>query len=389
MRASTLLVLTIAILIGVGVAVAARLSGIFRRVEATPPPAVETKVLVAGQNIFKGGLMTPNFVTVRNMTPEELEHYRQHKDEYLPATPNAIALRVADADIPTDQPILKKHLKPMELPSSLNTRLLPSMRAINLSVTKDKASGGLIRVGEWVDVLFTSEITDPDGNKTVRTAPLARRVRVIAKRNTLWPVFAPLDPEKPIPFTLELNPYRAALVEFAKRHGELTLTPLPESDQKKLEVTRTALLKKGGDIKLVQFNDDGALDAQAEEDRVAAYNRGELVIGEQDLIRLFDLKVAIAPTGPPPEKRVHIQQVVKTDIMKPATFTLTGQRIVADEKKQSVQVQNLPQNKKSGFQFGVADCPACEKINQANRQRSIQGANAAVRRVNVSQGTGQ
>ncbi len=374
MRASTLLVLTIAILIGVGVAVAARVSGIFRRPQAPPPPP-EVKVLVAGQNIFEGGLITSGSVKVRNMTPKELEHYREHKDEYLPATPSAIYLRIADAHILTDQPILKKHLKPMEIPSSLNSRLLPSMRSVNVSVNKDHSSGGLIRVGEWVDVLLTSEITDPEGNTTVKTAPIARRVRVVAKRNTLWPVYAPLDPEKPIPFTIEVNPYRAALVEFAKRHGELTLVPLPQSEQKKLETTRTALLKKGSDIKLVHFGEPGTAEAAAEDARVMAYNHDELVVGQKDLMRIFDLKLAIAPTPPPPEKRIRIQQVVKTDIFEPATFDLNNNRIIEKKEKQQAPLPNPYQTKKSGFQFGVADCPACEK-----KLRDVSAARSAVRR---------
>src|SRR5262249_61912271 len=103
----------------------------------------------------------------------------------------------------------------MTKPEPLSQRLLPSMRAVNLSLTKEHSGGGLIQVGEWVDVVLTSSV-ESDGAASTRTATIAHNVRVIAKRNVLWPVFAPLTDDKPVHFTVEANPYRAALIEFAK-----------------------------------------------------------------------------------------------------------------------------------------------------------------------------
>ena len=64
---------------------------------------------------------------------------------------------------------------------------------------------------------------------------MAPSVRVVAKRNTLWPVFAPLPEGKPLQFTLEVNPYRAALIDYVSTRGNLLLTPLGAADQKALD----------------------------------------------------------------------------------------------------------------------------------------------------------
>src|SRR5205823_8294730 len=134
-----------------------------------------------------------------------MDHYQAHKDDYLPATAAATYLRIASKNIMGDQPILKEHLKEMVKPESLDARLVPQMRAINVAMSKDQSAGGLIQVGDWVDVLLTSTVETGKDSSTTRTACIAPRVRVIAKRNSLWPVFAPLPDDKPVHFTLEVN----------------------------------------------------------------------------------------------------------------------------------------------------------------------------------------
>src|SRR5882724_6709370 len=98
MRASTLFSLTVAILVGLGVAIAAKMMGYFNPPTA-PDRAAEKKpeiqLLVAGHNLFAGDLIDPSFVRVRALKAEEQEHYIKHKDDYLPAVREAVYLRVA------------------------------------------------------------------------------------------------------------------------------------------------------------------------------------------------------------------------------------------------------------------------------------------------------
>ncbi len=97
------------------------------------------------------------------------------------------------------------------------------MRAVNVSVSRDRSAGALIQTGEWVDVYLTTSFASGEysGNRTVL---LATQAKVITKRNSLWPVFKPIPEDQPMDFTLEVNPYRAALIDFARNHGVISLT---------------------------------------------------------------------------------------------------------------------------------------------------------------------
>ncbi len=367
MRASTLFALTIAILIGLGVAIWAKVSGLFNPA-AEAPQKQEIKILAAAQNIFAGDTITPSWVQVRSLKAEEYEHYQKHKDQYLPPLKNAAALRISSKDILADQPLLKDHLAPMQKPKPLHTRLMPSMRAVSVSLEKEQSVGGLLQVGEWVDVLLTSTVKGPQGNETTRTATVAPTVRIIAKRGTLWPVFAPLPEDEPVQFTLEVNPYRASLIEFSRNKGTLTLTPLPQSEQEKLEVERTALMKKPDLIRQVHFEKPGTPEAKAEEKRVKLFNQGELVITEQDLVQLFGLT-----TAAPPEAKIEIQQMVGMNTFAPATFASDGSRILPDNNRTSPggnQQNSLALSRNAGFQFGVPDCPTCDAALKARKKAS-------------------
>jgi Flp pilus assembly protein CpaB len=350
MKASTLFALTIAVLIGLGVAVAAKMSGLFAppAVQAPPPKQPPVKVLAAATNIFSGNMLQPASVYVRDLKPEELEHYQQNKSKYL--TP--------------DQVLTQDDLEKMAKPAPLPDRLLPTMRAVSVSVPKDNSAGGLIQVGEWVDVLLTSRIKDGNGKPATKTVTLAPRVRVVAKRNTLWPVFTPLPEKLPIQYTLEVNPYRAALMEFVKFRGEITLTPLSGAAQKELEAKRLALLKEDGPIKTVHFLGDSGPDAEREDSLVQRVNNGELAVGDSDLIALFGLKVA---TEEPPTDTLMIEQMVGMNHYRPAAFAPSGKRLIPASHGHSGDGTISA----AGFHFEMAvpECESCkEKAKNAMKQ---------------------
>src|SRR5262245_55809970 len=309
MRASTLFALTAAILIGLGVAVWAKLTGYFNRPIETVVKRVDPQVLVAAKNLFAGDTIEINGVRVRPLKESELELYTKHPELFLPPIPTAAQLRVAAKNIETDTPITRDLLKEFAKPTALNERLLPDMRAVNLTLPKERSAGGLIQVGEWVEVYLTSNI-DGEGIKTTRTAVIAPKVRVIAKRDTLWPVYASLPKDKPVEYTMEVNPYRAALIEYSRTKGILSMSPLPHVDQKKLEADRTqrlAILANGGDIVQTALTEEDQEEAQL----VESVEKSELIISEIELARLFNLDLNIATKEPPPAT-VSIEQLIGT-----------------------------------------------------------------------------
>ena len=87
MRASTLFALTVAVLIGLGVAVAARMSGYFNPAPKDAPVTQVKKpeilILVASRNLFAGDLINSADVRVRPLKAEEAEHEARRGDREL------------------------------------------------------------------------------------------------------------------------------------------------------------------------------------------------------------------------------------------------------------------------------------------------------------------
>jgi Flp pilus assembly protein CpaB len=362
MRASTLFALAAALIVGLGVASFAKFTGFFNQTPApAPPPAAkkqEIQVLVAARNLFAGDMIDSNGVKVRQLRAEELDGYQKTKDQYLPPVVQAAVLRVAVKNIYADQPILKESLKDMVKPEPLNKRLLPEMRAINLSVPKDRSAGGQIQLGEWVDVFLTSEL-DIDHRKSVRTACIVPKAKVISKRNTLWPVFAPLPDNKLVDFTLEVNSYRAALVESVRSKGDITLVPLPGSEQRQLDVQRDHLLQNPDVAANGQILAADSSEAEEEEARIAAFKKGELVVGESDLVRIFGLR-----TAAPPLNTITVERINGAQRLDPAVLTATGV-LLSDGSRRAASAAT--DNRKQAtatdppFSFQAPDCPTCGK----------------------------
>jgi Flp pilus assembly protein CpaB len=288
MRASTLFAITAAVFLGLAVVAAAKYSGIFSpKAKEPPPPKVPLKVLVAAKNLFENMTILPGDVRVRDMSDEEEAAYKEHREKYLPPKVDAGIMRVLIHSVEADQPILREYLEDINLPQSLNRRLSsPSMRAVNISVPIDRADGGLIQRGEYVDVYLTTRVSvvgKPETSIT-ETAAIARNLKVIVKRNMLWNALAAVDPKKPIDYTLEANPYRAALIEFARTKGELSLvtTAIPQESMGFTSPTRSVVSASQSDPTSKEYQD--------EDKRVAEFVNGERPVGDADLERIFNLK---------------------------------------------------------------------------------------------------
>jgi Flp pilus assembly protein CpaB len=304
MRASTMFGLIVAVLLGLGVAVGVKASGLLSPGEPKkePPPPL---VLVAAVNIFEGNCLQAADVKLRPArSGEELDGLR--KGDFLPATPQAAVRRFAKVSIPADSPIKKDYLEDLSAPPDLRNRLSKGMRAVNTAIPKEHCDGGMIQVGDWVDVSLTTTVDAPDGGKNpstaTRSAIIARNVRVIAKRNDLWPKATPLGPSCPVNFTLEMDPYRAALFEFVKQKGTLSLQLIPEADKLRLEAHRNEIMADRDGVVPVSFNISDSSEYADEDQRVAGFLSGKTPVSEQDLMRIFDLKYEppMLQTPPPP-----------------------------------------------------------------------------------------
>ncbi len=340
MRPSTIFGIAIAVLLGLGVVVVAKLTGVF----SPTPPAQQRgrpKILVAKQNLFPGIRMSGREVTLRDMYPHEYQLYRDDPKEfqkkYLPPLREAVVNRVPLVSIPADRPIARSDLEPLEIPPGTSARLKEGMRAVNISVPRERAAGGLIRTGEHVDVLLTTEIcTDPQCRQsTLRSARIAKDLRVIIKRDSLWTLLAPIPEDRPVRFTLEANPYRAALIEFAKLRGLLTLVPTSKDGDGSGIVTGAAVNSEFGDEKI----------------RVAKFKAGETTVGEDDLARIFGVRPQQIIPIEPPYRVERLSGVRKVGV---STFAKDSANQQAETKP---LVFRIPGNKKKTYRGSGARIP--------------------------------
>jgi Flp pilus assembly protein CpaB len=290
MRASTLFAITLSLLLGLGAAAGARYAGLFDKKEAAaPPPKPPVKILVAKTNLYEDIMVSADQVMLRDLRPEEQAYYEANKDKLMPALVMAAHQRTAKRNLMADQPLLKSDFSEVGLPDQISLRLAPGTRSVTVSVAKNDAAGGVIRIGEYVDVLLTTKVSG-GGSQTVRTATLARGCKVVTKRNSLVQFLASDPDAKPVTFGLEANPYRAALIQFAGNRGTISLMPVPTAAR------RSAT---GG------WSDPSSKEYADEDQRVEAIGRGELAISDTDLERIF----RITPPVPTPEP-LRIKHVV-------------------------------------------------------------------------------
>jgi Flp pilus assembly protein CpaB len=341
-RASTFFALFIALLIGFAAVAAARYFRLFqtttivqREVAARPELP---RVLVAKKNLYQGIAMTAGDVQVRELRPDELAAYQKEPTKYLPPTVEAAVLRAPNANLMAGDVLLRDHLEPQGIPPGLPERITPKMLAVNVSIPKERAAGGLIRKDDYVDVFLKTSIGgDKGAPSTSQETCIARNLCVILKRDMLWTMLAPVPENKPLQFTLEANPYRAALIDYVKDKGQLTLVPTskaPRAKNAKLEAPTTFVL-------------DGKEYAN-EDQRVAGILQGDRTIGDADLERIFHL---------PP---LPIQETIQVDV-------LNGNKRVPGSSTQFVRLVNPadrraidPDQPGYGYHFSSPPSPAIE-----------------------------
>jgi Flp pilus assembly protein CpaB len=295
MKASTLFGITFGLLVSLGVVGAAKYAGIFE------PRVVEKKsgngiqILVATRNLLRGTTSVPGDTKLRPLMDSERETFERIKDKLMPPLPSAAEYRVLAKSVAAGQPILEEYFEPASLPEPVTARLDPGMRSASLVLPRERAAGGLIRVGERVDILLTTVARPgackncPPATPSTVTATIARDLKVIVKRDNLYTMMAPVPQDKPASYIVQANPYRAALIEFAKNKGILTMVP--------------AAVPAAG---TAQPTNSESREYRDEDKRVRDYLANDHIISDADLQRIFNLQPRLVPTPEPQLTRVEI-----------------------------------------------------------------------------------
>lgn len=308
MRASVLFFFNFLVFLALVALVAAKMTGYFDEPEVSTvdPP----EVVIAARRLPEGVAIDRQYASTRPMTREEYESFLASPAEFLPADAAAVAGRVTARSLDAGEAIMRSDLVD-DSPERLRDRIAPGMRPVDVAVLKKDSQGGLIQTGDWVDVSLTTEVytSDDEDTQTIRTAVIARGVRVILKRNTLLPIYRGIADDELIPFTLEANPYRAALIDYAVLKGNLTLTALPDSEQAALEEQRESLIETGESAAILEDED--------ERERIERILAGNYSVGDEDLADIFGLEPISTPPVPEPPPRVQVYSGVdrKSDVV--------------------------------------------------------------------------
>lgn len=312
MRASFLLVLTLAVLVGLMVAVGVRYSGLLNppavaqpvvpapepKPEPKPAPPPAPRVLAMVRNVFAGDTIEFTDVRARPIKEDEKKDYEANKADYLPPNETIALFRTPSRNLEADTPLKKSDLLEMAKPEALNARLTPGTRAIGVSLPKAQSVGGLIQVGDWVDVYVTTEVSRTDSpTKAPHTGLVAKSAQVVAKRDTLYKIYSGLPDS--VQFTLSANPYRTALIEYARTIGTLSLVPVSGDEKKKLDGLRDAAMKDASKALALTVGNSESSEGREELRRVAGYEAGTLGIGTGDLMQILALKPIPVPPPPP------------------------------------------------------------------------------------------
>ena len=322
MKATTLFTLTIALVLGLGAAATAKYFGFFepKAVAAVekPPEKPPVLVLVAGTNLFRGHALSASNVKVRPARADELADYNLNAKDYLPPVVNAADFRIMAEHLEADKPLKVKHLEPQEF-ESLEKRISPYMRAVNVDVPKVRCAGGSLVRDDRVDVLLTTLVAvgptgqGPETHPLMQTTCIARDCRVVMKRNQLLTALA-TNPEV-VPYTLEANPYRAALITYADHKGLITLVPRPKA---KAEMPASPVGRPS-------FGDEESEEYKDEDERVQGIEKVTYTVGDKDLTRLFQLPALKSKVPPPPLVRVVVIKGVNPD--GETNFTQDGKAV--------------------------------------------------------------
>jgi Flp pilus assembly protein CpaB len=246
-NASTVFAITLAIIAGLICA------WVFKTVFLTPKPKPITpapltyRATVLAANVTENSTisaMQVKRVTVDKETWEKWQSEEKDRGEML--TGNQAVGRIPKVALTAEKPVYTNDLLPLHYPEELSKRLEAGKVAAIVEVPSKFSQ---VREKDRVDLLCTLSNTDPDlGPTETRTATMVHNARVIARFGTTSEAARPsrsMASSGNHTYTLEVTPYRYALIELAKQIGGAFTLRI--HDKASSEAGVAAVAAKGGE----------------------------------------------------------------------------------------------------------------------------------------------
>ena len=182
---------------------------------------------VAATNLYNMTEIQPLHVKTIKVSPEQLKRIVDSNNGLQPLTAAQASGRVTKTPIYAETAIFDRDLEPFTYPPSVSKLLAPGKKPAIIEVP---AKAAMVQVNDYVD-LHVTMANDAFGAAGNATALIAKGSKVIARFNTTRPGAQPPDRNAPRTYTLEVSPYRHALITLAQSLGaqfSLATTNPPE-----------------------------------------------------------------------------------------------------------------------------------------------------------------
>jgi pilus assembly protein CpaB len=192
-------------------------------VQAAPPAAITTDVLVASKDIGPGHVLSVDLVRWDTWPKTAVSSTLITKDAQ-PDMSKAVAGAVVRAPLVAGQPITDASIVRAGSAGFLAATIKPGMRAIGVPITAESSAGGFILPNDRVDVLLTRDICacNGGGQKNFVSQTILQDVRVLAVDQV---AHQEKDQQSVVgkTATLELTPVQSELLEVAHQSGVVSL----------------------------------------------------------------------------------------------------------------------------------------------------------------------
>lgn len=188
---------------------------IFDRKKPEKPADTSVAVSVTAANIRDKTEISGMHVRTVKMARDDFNRLKADHGGKAPLTGAQAIGRVTKRPLRAEEPIWEEDLLPFEYPPSVASKLAPGKKA---SIIEVGARDAMVQVDDVVD-LYVTMANDAFGAAGNATAVIAKQAKVVARFNTTRPGAQPAKLDAPRTYTLEVSPYRFALIELAKTLG--------------------------------------------------------------------------------------------------------------------------------------------------------------------------
>ena len=182
------------------------------------PPDTRRDVTIAGVNILPNTPIAPSNIKTIKVSQDQFDAWTKpkpgEKARKLLYGQQPIN-RVTKKAILAESPIYEDDLEPFEYPVPVSSLIATGKKAVMIKIDPNEA---MVQKDDYVDVWATLS-NDALGAGGNGSAVIARNAKVVARFGTTAPGARPANSRDPRVYTLEVSPYRFALIELAKASG--------------------------------------------------------------------------------------------------------------------------------------------------------------------------